>query len=298
MAEATGAKQSPSPRDHAAGSHNLSPVEPIAANVSARAEQRPARTRRASTWLGVLALMVLICFLDGRYVSERVPHSQWIANAIMLVIFVLMYRSAPARLRGLMKYGVAVAALGEVVFSLFIGMYEYRLANVPVYVPMGHSIMYVAVYYFVHEPVVQRNKRWISPLMLALGVGYAACWLVARNDVYGAVCTGVFLLWIAREPASRMFFLAMFLLVAYLEQLGTRFECWYWHPTLLDRFDWMPSGNPPSGISVFYFGFDVGCLLVYLRRRPELKARYRRLKKHREQTRESAGGKQLAQPAV
>jgi hypothetical protein len=133
--------------------------------------------------------------------------------------------------------------------------------------------------------------------MLAMGVGYSAYWLLARNDVYGAVCTGVFLFWVSRESGSRMFFLAMFLLVAYLEQLGTRFECWYWHPTLLDRFDWMPSGNPPSGISVFYFGFDVGCLLAYLRRRPDVKARYKRLKKYREELREGAAGKQVAQPA-
>lgn len=253
--------------------------------------------RRAPIWLSVAALMVLICFLDSTYVSSRFAHSQWIANAIMLVYFVFMYRNAPTRLRGLMKYGVVVATIGEVVFSLFVGMYEYRLANVPVYVPPGHSILYGAVYYFVREPAVLRNRRWLSPLMLAMGVGYAAFWLLARNDVYGAVCTGVFLFWISREASSRMFFLAMFLLVAYLEQLGTRFECWYWHPTLLDRFDWMPSGNPPSGISVFYFGFDVGCLLAYLKRRPELRARFKRLKKHREGSRESAAGKQVTQPA-
>ncbi len=254
--------------------------------------------RRAPVWLGVAALMVLICFLDSRYVSTRFAYSQWVANALMLAYFVHMYRNAPARLRGLMKYGVVVATIGEVVFSLFIGMYEYRLANVPVYVPPGHSILYGAVYYFVREPAVLRNRRWISPLMFVLGVGYALYWLVARNDVYGAVCTGVFLFWIAREPASRMFFLAMFLFVAYLEQVGTRFECWYWHPTLLDKFDWMPSGNPPSGISVFYFGFDVGCLLAYLKRRPDLRARFKRLRNYRAQQSHAASAqKPVAQAA-
>lgn len=254
--------------------------------------------RRAPIWLGVAALMVLICFLDSRYVSTRFAYSQWLANAIMVAYFVHMYRNASPRLRGLMKYGVVVATIGEVVFSLFVGMYEYRLANVPIYVPPGHSILYGAVYYFVREPAVLRNRRWLSPLLLVLCIGYTAYWLVARNDVYGAVCTGVFLYWIAREPASRLFFLAMFLFVAYLEQVGTRFECWYWHPTLLDRFDWMPSGNPPSGISVFYFGFDVGCLLAYLRRRPDLKARYKRLKKYREGVRDTATSDNVLAPTA
>jgi hypothetical protein len=250
--------------------------------------------RRAPTWLAIAALMVLICFLDSRSVAARFAYGQWLANAIMIAFFVFMYRRAPPRLRGLMKYGVVVATVGEVVFSLLVGMYEYRLANVPVYVPPGHSILYGAVYYFVREPAVLRHRRALSLLMLLLGVGYAGFWLLARDDVYGAVCTAVFLYWIAREPSSRLFFLAMFLLVAYLEQLGTRFGCWYWHPTLLDRFAWMPSGNPPSGISVFYFGFDVGCLLAYLKRRPELRARYRRWKQYRERAGEGARTEQLA----
>jgi hypothetical protein len=143
----------------------------------------------------------------------------------------------------------------------------------------------------VREPYVLKNRRFITRCMFVLGVGYAAFWLLVRNDVYGALCTAVFVYWVAREESSRAFFLAMFLLVAYLEQLGTRFEAWYWHPTLLDKISWIPSGNPPSGISVFYFGFDVGCLLAYLVRRPDLKARYKRLKQRREAARAGTAGK-------
>lgn len=252
--------------------------------------------KRAPIWISVAALMVLICFLDSTYVAARFGYGQWVANAIMIAYFVWMYRNAPPRLRALMKYGVVVATIGEVVFSLLIGMYEYRLANVPIYVPPGHSILYGAVYYFVREPAVLRNRHVVAPCMLAMGLGYAAYWLFAQNDVYGALCTAVFVYWVAREKSSRLFFLAMFLFVAYLEQVGTRFGAWYWHPTLLDRIPWIPSGNPPSGISVFYFGFDVGCLLAYLTRRPELKARYKRLKRRRENVR-GAGEAELAPAA-
>jgi hypothetical protein len=238
--------------------------------------------RRTFTWFFVLALIVLVCFLDSSYVAVMFDHGQWISNALMILAFAWSYRGAPPRLRALMKDGVFIATAGEVLFSLVFGMYRYRLENVPLYVPPGHSLLYAAVYYFVREPFVVRSGRAIAVTMLALSLLYTGYRLLAHQDLYGALCTALFVLVIARGPHSRLFFLTMFLLVGFLEQVGTRFGCWYWPRVAFARFAWLPSGNPPSGISVFYFGFDVVCLLVYLRRRPATNARYKRLKHKRE----------------
>ncbi len=237
--------------------------------------------RRAGTWLGVAALMVIVCFLDSTWLAARVPHGQWAANCSMVAYFVWMFRGAPPRLQSLMKYGVVVATLGEVFFSLGLGMYEYRLANVPIFVPPGHSILYGAVYYFVREPFVIRHQTGLMTTMAGLGLAYSVYWLAAHNDVYGALCTLLFVVLLVLNTDSRLFFLAMFLFVAYLEQVGTRFGAWSWHAALLNHDTWLPSGNPPSGISVFYFGFDVVCLLAYLTRRRDLRLRYERLKPRR-----------------
>ncbi len=226
--------------------------------------------------------MVVVCFLDSTQLAPHFAHGQWLANAIMIAYFVWMYRDAPPRLQSLMKYGVVVATVGEVFFSLVVGMYEYRLANVPIYVPPGHSILYGAVYYVVREPFMLRHQRKMTIAMAAIGVAYAGYWLVAHHDVYGALCTLLFIALLVRNPDSRYFFLAMFLFVAYLEQVGTRFGAWYWHADLLDKYSWLPSGNPPSGISVFYFGFDVTCLIAYLTRRKDLKLRYKRFQARNE----------------
>jgi hypothetical protein len=233
--------------------------------------------RRVPEWLGTLMLVPIAMAIDSRAVAERFAYGQWVANALVFCAFLLIVRRASPRMRGVMWWGLVVGTAGEIVFSLFIGMYEYRLGNVPAYVPPGHSMLYAAIYYFVHEPFVRRHRLIVSRIMLAMASGFALLWLVRHHDVYGFACTLVFYYFLWRHESSRMFFLAMYLLVAYLELFGTGFGCWYWHPTLLDKFDWMPSGNPPSGISVFYFGFDAACLEYYARHRG-MWQRYLRLK--------------------
>lgn len=237
--------------------------------------------RRSGTWLGVMALVAVIFTLDSRRFAEHTSYGQWVANALMFAAFWWIHRDAPPRLKRLMESGLLMGTAGELFFSLVLGMYEYRLENVPLYVPPGHSLLYAAVYYFVREPWVMRNRRWFGPLMLGVGLSFSAFWLVAHNDVYGALCTALYVYFIWKYKESRMFFLAMFLLVAYLELVGTSFGCWYWPSTAFGKFDLIPSGNPPSGISVFYFGFDVGCLMIYGYRYPRLSKRYERFVTHK-----------------
>ena len=63
--------------------------------------------------------------------------------------------------------------------------------------------------------------------------------------------------------SARLFLVSMYLLVAYLEQCGTRLGCWAWPATLFGLVHGPPSGNPPSGIAVFYGLFDLSCLALY-----------------------------------
>ena len=123
--------------------------------------------RRTLTWTAILALIALVCGLDSRQLAAHFAYGQWVSNALMALAFVVVYRRAAPRLRSLMKYGVFIGAAGEGLFSLVFGMYEYRLENVPLYVPPGHSLMYAAVYYFVREPLVVKHQRTVASTMLA-----------------------------------------------------------------------------------------------------------------------------------
>ncbi len=252
----------------------------------------PAPTPR-SRWLRLCAvpvLLVAILFLDSKVMAARFDHGQLLANLLTLGFFFWMLHGTNRRLCRLMFIGVAVATVGEVVFSLLIGMYEYRLHNVPLYVPPGHAILYAAVFQFIREPWVRRHAREVTFVCYALGAAFSVAWLLVYNDVYGCICFGVFSALIFYKRESRLFFVAMYLLVAYLELIGTSFQCWSWPPYLLNEWPAIASANPPSGISVFYMGFDIACLGFYKLSIPQLRSRHRRMRSLRKAREEMGGG--------
>lgn len=247
-------------------------MSPVATDLTSRPRSR---------WLRLSAvpvLLVAILFLDSDGFAARHGHSQWIADLLTLAFFFWMLHSVNPRLRRLMLIGVAVATVGEVSFSLLIGMYEYRLRNVPLYVPPGHAILYAAVFQFIREPWVRRHTRQVVIACYALGTMFSIGWLLAYDDIYGCICFGVFSALIFYKRESRLFFVSMYLLVAYLELIGTYFHCWSWPPYLLNKWPAIASANPPSGISVFYMGFDIGCLGFYKLSIPNLRNRHRRFR--------------------
>ncbi|MET0282923.1 MAG: hypothetical protein ABW352_00575 [Polyangiales bacterium] len=257
-----------------------------ARGISARSVAADAQ--HTAAWVALLPLTFVICGLDSAYIAARWPYGQWAADAVMIGFYVWMAHQGPPRLRALMRYGVVIGLVGESLCSLVFGMYEYRLHNIPLYVPLGHPVIYGAIYHFVREPFVVRHRRALTSAMFVASVGYSLWWLVAAHDVFGAVCALVFVWIVLADAESRTFFLAMYLLVAFLEQVGTGFGAWTWYEYAFGGVKLLPSGNPPSGISIFYFAFDGLCLLAYLKRRPLLRARYRRLRTRLQETPELA----------
>lgn len=214
-------------------------------------------------YLPVFLVLWLGLFLDSKALAEHIPFNQWITNFLVLICFAWVYSRVTARIKKLMLYGIALALLGEVVFSIVLGMYEYRLENVPIYVPLGHSLIYAAVFYIQKEKVVQRHKARVISILYWAMIAYSSLWLLFDQDVFGFLCMLVIVLLLRKKTGNELFFLIMFFMVVYLELLGTYYQCWFWPDTWFGKVPFIASSNPPSGISVFYFGFDIGCLWMY-----------------------------------
>jgi len=221
------------------------------------------RTHRRLLIAAVPPLLLAVTSLDGPGAVAKFAAGPAISVALTFTFWAVLWLAASNRLRRLMLVGLFAATLGEVVFSLGLGMYTYRQATVPPYVPPGHTILYASIFLFVRLPEVRRRARLLGPLLFLAGAAWSfALWRFA-HDGWGFLCFGLFVVLLIAIRRSRLFFAAMYLLVAYLELCGTSAGAWAWPSHLLGRPDALASANPPSGVAVFYSLFDLSCLALY-----------------------------------
>ena len=157
---------------------------------------------------------------------------------------------------------VVLATVVEFVFSGWLEVYVYRLEHVPAYVPPGHGLVYLAALGIGRIAFVRRHARVVVALT-AVAASAWALWgllLSGRVDVLGAfwcLCLLGFLRW----GRSTLLYVGAFLVVSYLELLGTAWGVWEWAPrdTVVG---WVPMGNPPSIAAGGYGWFDLYALLL------------------------------------
>jgi len=217
--------------------------------------------------LGSLFLFIAFgLFLDSHYMLEITINAQFYANITMFIVFAIVFWQVNKRIKEQMISAVIIAVIGEYLFSIALGMYTYRLENVPHYIPPGHAIVYVAVLYFSKASSILKYRKQIEIFFAVFIFIYASVFLIFKNDIFGFVMTIATLLILKNKPRERLFYLTMYITVAYLEIIGTNYLCWKWPATAWGVFDFLPSYNPPSGISLFYFLLDLGTLWFYKQR--------------------------------
>jgi hypothetical protein len=235
--------------------------------------------------LGALYLFILFgLFLDSFYMLEITADAQFYANITMFMGFLITFWKVNRRVKEQMVSAVIIAVLGEYLFSIALGMYTYRLENVPHYVPPGHALVYVAVLYFSRAKSIIKHRIKLERFLAIFILIYATVFLIFKNDVFGFVMTSATLFILRNKPRERLFYLTMYISVAYLEIIGTNYLCWKWPATAWGIFDFLPSQNPPSGISLFYFLLDLGCLWLYKQRHKMAWSRMKNIRKIRLQT--------------
>jgi hypothetical protein len=213
---------------------------------------------------------------------EITINAQFYANISMFIGFVIVFWQVNSRIKEQMISAVIIAVLGEYLFSIALGMYTYRLENVPHYVPPGHALVYVAVLYFSKASSILKYRKQVELFFAIFIFIYASVFLIFKNDVFGFVMTIATLIILRNKPRERLFYLTMYITVAYLEIIGTNYLCWKWPATAWGVFDFLPSHNPPSGISLFYFLLDLGSLWFYKQRHKIAWNRMKILRKIRE----------------
>ena len=217
--------------------------------------------------LGYLFLYIFFgLILDTPYVASKFEHTQYVALLVLIIGFFIVYFKVNKRTKEQMIYAVIIGFLGEHLFSIGLGMYTYRLGNVPLYIPLGHAVVLVAVMYFNKKSIVKEHQKILEKIFTIFVLMYATLFLIFASDVFGFVMSLLVIFLLRNKPRERLFYLSMYIAVAFLEIAGTSYGCWFWPETAWDTIPFLKSANPPSGISLFYFLLDLGSLWLYKKR--------------------------------
>ena len=156
--------------------------------------------------IGLLFLFVIALYFDGTHFASIFPHAQLVTNAFMVLAFFILYYRSVKRTRELMIYAVIIGFAGEYFFSVYLGMYTYRLENVPWYIAFGHAAVYARTYMFSKASITRKYAKQINTFLYVIISILALIYLIAFNDVFGFVMTlGVFIMLIRRPKRSTLF---------------------------------------------------------------------------------------------
>lgn len=204
-----------------------------------------------------LTWVPLVLLLDR---SADLWQQRLLGMGTWLLLLALLRREAPL-VRAQVAVVVLFATAVEYTFSPLLQVYVYRLDNVPAFVPPGHGLVYLCA-------LAMGRSRWVRsrlPVLVAATVlagGAYAAWgllLHSRPDALGAfwyLCLLGFLCW----GRSRALYVGAFVVVTYLELLGTWLGTWEWQPR--DPTGLVTIGNPPSGAAGGYGWFDLAAVLA------------------------------------
>lgn len=157
---------------------------------------------------------------------------------------------------------VLLATAVELTFAPLLEAYTYRLDNVAAYVPPGHGLVYLAALALGRSALFTAYRRPLVVFTVVVGGLWAlhGVTLAGRHDALGAfwfLCLLGFLRW----GRSTMLYVGAFMVVSWLELVGTAAGTWRWaerDPVL----GWVTQGNPPSGAAGGYGWFDLYAVLA------------------------------------
>ena len=206
---------------------------------------RALNNERVLRSLGISALIA-----GGLLFDQTVEFwGQTLTNVALWATLLYWLRGALPEERLSLGVCVCYATLGEIFLSLVWGLYEYRLANIPLFVPPGHALL------FMLGGILARYARdwivWFVPLAAAPFVFLLAMTGLGTLD---ALLFALFLLCLLSGRASKLYSV-MFVLSLAMEIYGTWLGNWTW----AEEAPWLglTTVNPPLAAGAFYCMLDM-----------------------------------------
>ena len=193
----------------------------------------------------VAATLVLGIPLDalGPPGSQTVV-SLWTWAALLWVMW-----QSPAQHRRELAACVVLATAGELFLMEVWGLYDYRLQNLPLFIPPGHALVFSAA-----MRLSRRVPAWFPWAVFAGSAPYAAYAWWAGFDTQG-------LLWFAvlasfmRWGREQSLYGVAFMIALAVETYGTSLGGWRYHP--VEPWFGLTTTNPPVFVGAIYCTLEV-----------------------------------------
>ena len=176
-------------------------------------------------------------------------HGQFLVNLAAWSVFAVLCLKSPPSNRPALLACLLFATAGEVFLSLAWGLYDYRLGNIPLFVPPGHVLLF-----FLGTQIAAKLPRHCEWWIAALAFPLVAFLAHTGRDTLGPLLFALFLACMWLSPSRRLY-ATMFVLALAMELYGTWLGNWTWAP----RVPWLGLAidNPPLAAGAFYCVLDL-----------------------------------------
>ena len=193
-------------------------------------------------------IVVVIC--GGLLLDQTLPFwGQTLTNVGVWALLLFWMRHAPSDDRLGLAVCVAYATAGEIFLSLVWGLYEYRLGNIPLFVPPGHALLFM-----LGALLAIRGRDWLVWFVPAAAAPFVLALALSGADSFGALLFALFLVCLRFGRAPKLY-AVMFVLALAMELYGTWLGNWTWSRAV----PWLGLStlNPPLAAGVFYCLLDL-----------------------------------------
>ena len=204
------------------------------------------------------ALIICAVIAGGLAFDQLVPFwGQTLTSAGVWLLLWQWVRHAPREEKITLVSCVIYATLGECFLSLAWGLYDYRLGNVPAFVPPGHALLLM-----LGIILARRLPGWITWAAPALAAPFVLLLAATGPDTFGVLLFAMVVICMPFNR-SRKLYAVMFVLSLAMEIYGTWLGNWAWRSDV----PWiaLTTTNPPLAAGAFYCVLDL-LVMTTLRR--------------------------------
>ena len=196
------------------------------------------------------AIIVIAFLVFGLAIDQHVPFWGQLLVSIAAWVLLLYWISVAQREQQIMLYACVVyATLGECFLSLVWGLYDYRLGNIPAFVPPGHALLLV-----LGLIITARTPDWVTWIVPGVALPCVALLAWIGVDTFGVLLFCLIVLCMVFNR-SRKLYAVMFVLSLTMEIYGTWIGNWAWRVDV----PWigLTTTNPPIAAGAFYCMLDL-----------------------------------------